>query len=209
MIEQFKDTEMRNSGVIYNSTLEQIKKLYQANPIQAGELAISAIELVLTGDISSDDMMVSLLLEPMRKINENNWKHYDTKVEGQRNKKIIEMKLDKIAEMTNQGISQREIGERLGMSQQNVSYRVNVIKKSYPELLQTVTNNFTKTTKNLTNTTNILQTSQKNSTKITNNFTNLQTLQKSEIGGFVDQDKNIDQVGGREEPILYTKDFVF
>ena len=205
MIEQFKDTEMRNSGVIYNSTLEQIKKLYQANPMQAGELAISAIELVLTGDISSDDMMVSLLLEPMRKINENNWKHYDTKVEGQRNKKIIEMKLDKIAEMTNQGISQREIGERLGMSQQNVSYRVNIIKKSYPELLQTVT----KTTKNLTNTTNILQTSQKSSTKITNNFTNLQTLQKSEIGGFVDQDKNIDQISGGEEPILYTKDFVF
>ena len=72
MIEVFKENEMRNSGVIYNSTFEQIKKLYEADPERAGELAISAIELVLTGDVSSDDMMIGLLLEPMRKINENN-----------------------------------------------------------------------------------------------------------------------------------------
>ena len=46
------------------------------------------------------------------------------------------MKLDKIAEMANQGFKQREIGERLGLSQQVVSYRIDTIKKNYPELLQ-------------------------------------------------------------------------
>ena len=135
MIEMFKENEIRNSGIIYSSTFEQIKKLYEADPEAAGELAIAAIELVLTGDISSDDMMVSLLLEPMRKINENNQVRYDNKVESSKNKKMIDMKLDKIAEMVNKGMRQREIGEALGLSQQNVSYRIGLIKSNYPDLL--------------------------------------------------------------------------
>lgn len=47
------------------------------------------------------------------------------------------MKLDKIAELAAFGLRQREIGERLGLSQQIISYRLNLIKKNYPELLQT------------------------------------------------------------------------
>ena len=136
MIEQFKDNEIRSSGLIFSSVLEQIKELHQYDPDQAGELAISAIELVLTGDISSDDVNVKIMLAPLRKINEVNVAKYETKIENKRQKKIVEMKLDKIAEMTNQGFKQREIGERLGLSQQVVSYRVDVIKKNYPELLQ-------------------------------------------------------------------------
>lgn len=135
MIEMFKENEMRNSGIVYNSTFEQIKQLYEADPERAGELAISAIELVLTGDISSDDMMVGLLLEPMRKINENNQVKYENKVESARVKKIHDMKLDKIAEMVNNGMKQRQIGESLGLSQQMVSYRISLIRSNYPDLL--------------------------------------------------------------------------
>ena len=80
-------------------------------------------------------MMVGLLLEPMRKINENNQVRYDNKVESSKNKKMIDMKLDKIAEMVNKGMRQREIGEALGLSQQNVSYRIGLIKSNYPDLL--------------------------------------------------------------------------
>jgi hypothetical protein len=36
------------------------------DPERAGELAISAIELTLTGQISSDDMMIELMLEPTK-----------------------------------------------------------------------------------------------------------------------------------------------
>ena len=79
--------------------------------------------------------MISLMLEPMRKINENNQAKYETKVEGAKAKKMTDMKLDKIAEMVNMGRKQREIGEALGMSQQTVSYRIGLIKTSYPELL--------------------------------------------------------------------------
>ena len=35
------------------------------------------------------------------------------------------------------GYTQKQIGEKLGMPQQNVSYRVGVIRTKYPELLQT------------------------------------------------------------------------
>ena len=67
MIEMFKENEIRVSGLIYNSVLEQIKELYQYDPEQAGELAIAAIELVLTGDISTDDVNIKLMLKPMQK----------------------------------------------------------------------------------------------------------------------------------------------
>ena len=184
MIEMFKENEIRNSGIVYSSTFEQIKKLYEADPEAAGELAIAAIELVLTGDISSDDMMVGLLLEPMRKINENNQVRYDNKVESSKNKKMIDMKLDKIAEMVNKGMRQREIGEALGLSQQNVSYRIGLIKSNYPDLLTGKTAKSSEEdaseakhfTKIQTNSTKI----QKNSTK----NTKIQTGTKNE--SFVD-----------------------
>ena len=137
MIEQFNDVEMRKSGIIYNSTLEQIKKLYAVNPEQAGELAISAIELTLTGQFSSDDMIIELMLEPARVVSQDNHEKYDQRVETARQKKITDQKLDQIADLMRQGFKQREIAERLKLTQQTVSYRWGVIKASYPELLQT------------------------------------------------------------------------
>lgn len=136
MIEMFNDVEVRNTGLIYSSTFEQIKKMYAVDPEKAGELAISAIELVLTGQISSDDIMVDMLLAPAKAINDNNVAKYESKVENSRQKKIREMKLAEIAEMYQKGFKQREIAERLHLSQQIVSYRIGVIKTTYPDLLQ-------------------------------------------------------------------------
>ena len=183
MIEMFKDNEIRSSGLIFSSVLEQIKELYQYDPDQAGELAISAIELVLTGDISSDDVNVKIMLAPLKKINEVNVAKYETKIENKRQKKIVEMKLDKIAEMANQGFKQREIGERLGLSQQVVSYRVDVIKKNYPELLQE-------------NSTKIQENSQKVCTKIQ---TNLQENKNTKKQNFV-------QICTKEENFVQNSD---
>jgi hypothetical protein len=165
MIEMFKDNEMRPSGLVFSSVLEQIKELHQYDPEQAGELAISAIELILTGDISSDDVNIKIMLAPLRKITEVNVTKYETKVENKRQKKIAEMKLDKIADLLAAGYKQREIGERLGISQQTASYRIDVIKKNYPELLQT-------------NDTKIQAISQKNKDTKTQNF--VQTCTKEE-----------------------------
>lgn len=137
MIENFKDMEMRKSGVVYSSTLEQIKKLYAVDPEKAGEFAISAIELVLCGGISSTDMMIELMLEPAKTMVERDKDKYDMKVQTAKEKKMYEQKLDRIAELHKQGLKQRDIGERLGLSQQIVSYRMSVIKTEYPELLAT------------------------------------------------------------------------
>lgn len=135
MIENFNEVPIRKSGIIYCSILEQIKKLYSVDPEQAGELAISAIELILTGQVSSNDMMIELLLEPTKAVNQSNKDKYEQKIEETRQKKIEEQKLDQIANMMQEGIKQKEIAERLGLTQQMVSYRWGVIKQNYPELL--------------------------------------------------------------------------
>jgi predicted XRE-type DNA-binding protein len=136
MIECFNDVEVRSSGVIMSSVFDQIKKMYAMDPEMAGELAISAIELVLTGQISSDDAMIDMLLAPAKVINDHNVQRYENRKEGSKNKKIKDMKLDEIAEMLQNGMKQKEIAERLHISQQTVSYRMGLIRTQYPELMQ-------------------------------------------------------------------------
>ena len=136
MIECFNDVEVRSSGVIMSSVFDQVKKMYAMDPDMAGELAISAIELVLTGQISSDDAMIDMLLAPAKVINDHNVQRYENRKEGSKNKKIKDMKLDEIAEMLKNGMKQKEIAERLHISQQTVSYRMGVIRTQYPELMQ-------------------------------------------------------------------------
>ena len=136
MIEQFKDFETRDSGIMYNSTLDQIKMLHAMDPDKAGELAISAIELLLCGDISSDDPMIRVMLMPTKVIRDRDKKKHDVKVESSKNKRIVELKLDIIAELHLKGLKQRQIGERLGLSQQTISNRIAIITTEFPYLLQ-------------------------------------------------------------------------
>ena len=163
MIECFNDVEVRSSGVIMSSVFDQVKKMYAMDPDMAGELAISAIELVLTGQISSDDAMIDMLLAPAKVINDHNVQRYENRKEGSKNKKIKDMKLDEIAEMLQNGMKQKEIAERLHISQQTVSYRMGLIRTQYPELMQ---QRGTETATLQTNS-NVYQN--------TNSFTNVQT----------------------------------
>ena len=137
MIEAFNDVPVRNSGVIYSSALHQIKKMYAVDPEMAGELAISAIEQILTGQISSTEPMIDMLLTPAQAINDSNVLKYEMKKESARAKKVKDMQLEEIADMVKRGVKQREIASQLKLSQQTVSYRLGLIKASYPELLQT------------------------------------------------------------------------
>lgn len=136
MIEKFNNVEIRGTGVVMSSMFEQIKKMHAVDPDLAGELAISAIELVLTGQISSDDAMIDMLLAPAKVITDNNVQRYEARKEGSKSKKIKDMKLDDIAELYKQGVKQKEIAERLHLTQQTVSYRIGLIKTSYAELLR-------------------------------------------------------------------------
>ena len=196
VIEMFNDVEVRNTGLIYSSTFEQIKKMYAVDPEKAGELAISAIELVLTGQISSDDIMVDMLLAPAKAINDNNVAKYESKVENSRQKKIREMKLAEIAEMYQKGFKQREIAERLHLSQQIVSYRIGVIKTTYPDLLQP---EVTQTAQTVYKNTNNLQTEYKKEEEIlqttyknTNDTKKQNSVQICEEEEFVKEDERIE-----------------
>lgn len=174
MIEMFNEVDVRGSGVIYASTFEQIKKMYAVDPEKAGELAISAIEMVLTGQISTDDYMIDMMLTTAKAVNENNVAKYESRVEGARQKKVRDLKLAEIADLLRAGWKQREIGEKLGMSQQNISYRIGVIRSSYPELLQP---EVTETAQTIYKESGILQTDLQ--TVQTNSQTILQTTYKN------------------------------
>lgn len=136
MIKKFKDLPVRKSAVIYQSALEQVKKMYAMDPVLGGELAISAIELVLMGEISSDNPMIEICLEQLKIIAQLDHENHDAKAENERSQKMINQKLDQIARMYLAGFSQSAIGKEIGVSQQTVSSRLNTIKKDYPELLQ-------------------------------------------------------------------------
>jgi hypothetical protein len=105
MIDLFNEVEIRKSGIIYNSLLEQIKRIHLMDPERAGELAISAIELVLTGQISSDDPMIDALLQPLMVIRDRDENEYELKKEAANNKKIADLKLQEIAELHMSGYS--------------------------------------------------------------------------------------------------------
>ena len=218
MIEMFNEVDVRGSGVIYASTFEQIKKMYAVDPEKAGELAISAIEMVLTGQISTDDYMIDMMLTTAKAVNENNVAKYESRVESARQKKVRDLKLAEIADLLRAGWKQREIGEKLGMSQQNVSYRIGVIRSSYPELLQPEgTETAYKQNQILQTDLQTVQTAQKDlqtrlydiDTNGTNNFTNNTNNTKNEVcenGVFV---KSFVKNGEEEEVAPKKPEFYF
>lgn len=136
MINKFNGNAPRDSGIIYRSVFEQIKMLYDEDPVQAGELAISAIEMVLTDEISSNDKFIKMILVPAQVVNDKNVVKRNEKIERVKEKKMIDNKLEQIAELLRQGHTQGQIGQLMGVSQQTISKRVSLIKSDYPELLQ-------------------------------------------------------------------------
>ena len=135
VINSFNEAYVRDSGIIYNSVFEQIKLLYASDPQLAGEVAISAIELVLTQQMSSDNPMIELLLVPTKVINDRNVDNYNKKLEAAKINKITSNHLDEIAKMSLSGMSQAQIGKALNISQQTVSSRLKTIRQEFPELL--------------------------------------------------------------------------
>lgn len=136
MIKCFRDNEPRKSGLVYRSVLEQIKKMHAVDPEKAGELAISAIELILTDEISSDDVFIDMLLTTTKAVNDDKVSKYEQKIETTKTKKMVENKLEEIAKLMRENYTQAQIGVMLGISQQAVSKRVKTIKSEFPQLLQ-------------------------------------------------------------------------
>lgn len=129
MIKEFKDNEMREFGNVYQSMLTQIKKRYAKDPVQAGELAISFIEYVLTGDISSDDDIIEGFVEGYKVTTQKAQNKYDAKVAATRDA------LKPIADMYNQGMTQADIARAVGLQPPAISKKLSTIRAQFPELL--------------------------------------------------------------------------
>ena len=136
MIEKFKENEARKSALIYLSNFEQVKELYEDDKEMAGELAISILEMALTGEISSNNKIIRLMLKNFEVSAESNKQKYEAKERNTKEKKAEKYNLYEIAEMLNEGKTQAEIADALGISRQTVNRRLNeMIRVNYPELL--------------------------------------------------------------------------
>ena len=137
MIEKFKENAVRETGVINKGMWEQVKMLYQQGNIEiAGELAISLMEIVLTGDYSSDDFLVEFAMKNHGIVVEKTRNNYEKKIKANRAKQIDKLELVKIAELIAKGYTQAAIAKALEESAATISYRVGVLRKDYPELLE-------------------------------------------------------------------------
>ena len=136
MIEKFKENEARKSALIYLSNFEQVKELYEDDKEMAGELAISILEMALTGEISSNNKIIKLMLKNFEVSAEKNKQKYEAKERNTKQENAEKYNLYEIAEMLNEGKTQAEIADTLGISRQTVNRRLNeMIRVNYPELL--------------------------------------------------------------------------
>ena len=136
MIEKFKENEARKSALVYLSNFEQVKELYEDDKEMAGELAISILEMALTGEISSDNKIIKLMLKNFEVSAEKNKQKYEARERNTKEAKAEKYNLYEIAEMLNEGKTQAEIADALGISRQTVNRRLNeMIRVNYPELL--------------------------------------------------------------------------
>ena len=133
MIKQFKDNEIRPTGIINRGMFEQVKMLYNDDAELGGELAVSLMEYVLTGDFSSDNFMIKFAMANHKEVVTRNQERYDAKKEAKQ--EAIENSLKEIADMVNAGMKQVDIARKLGLQPPNVSKKVAKIRKEFPWLL--------------------------------------------------------------------------
>lgn len=134
MIKEFKNTPYKqDTGVINKGMLEQIKLLHSQDPVAAGELAISLMEEILTGDHSSDHFMVSFSLANFKGVIENARVRREATIEARKSRE--EEDLRPIADMLNSGMKQADIAKKLNVAQSTISKKLAKIRKEFPFLL--------------------------------------------------------------------------
>ena len=67
-IKEFKNTPIKDSSIVFRTSFEKVRELYPEYPELAAELAMSVLELSLTGDFSSDKSLDFLI--------QKRWKSY-------------------------------------------------------------------------------------------------------------------------------------
>ena len=130
MIKEFKNNPIRKSGIVYGKMLEVAKRQYMRDPVKGGEYAISFLEAILTGDISSDDINIEDALEGYVDRIKKSKNLYDAKVAAS------EERFSRIVEMKKNGMTQAAIARELGVQPPAVSKMFTRIRTEFPHLLE-------------------------------------------------------------------------
>lgn len=136
MIADFKIEECRDSAVLYQTIYKQVARKYKRGKYEeAAELALAYMQVMLCGETTTDDEDIVDLIEPYLYSSHKAAERYERKLQRTKESKIDEMRLDEIAALMNKGKKSLVIAETLGIPRSTVSYRMNVIKDNYKELL--------------------------------------------------------------------------
>lgn len=137
MINMPSELDYLNTAVIGGDLVNQIICLYNEDPELAKEMAFAAIIYTITGakKIVSDNLIIKMSLLGSKTFIEKSTSKYIEKQGHIEEKEIKEKRLDEIAALLAQKISQAEISRRLGIAKSTMSDRCKIIKNKYPHLL--------------------------------------------------------------------------
>ena len=139
MINMPSELEYLNTAVIGGDLVNQIICLYNEDPELAKEMAFAAIIYTVTGakKIVSDNLIIKMSLLGSKTFIEKSTSKYIEKQGHIEAKEIKEKRLDEIAALLAQKVSQAEISRQLGIPKSTMSDRCKIIKNKYPHLLDT------------------------------------------------------------------------
>ena len=139
MITEFDFENCRESSILYKTAYKQVARKYQRGKYEeAAELAVAYFQVMLQGYTTTDDEDIEDLVEPYAAMSKKANERYSRKVEREKNKQIEDLQLHEIAQMLEDGESYGTISDSLGIAKSTVSYRVEVMRDKYPELLENV-----------------------------------------------------------------------
>lgn len=135
MIKFRDDIHFNNTGIAYLTMLDSAKDLYDKDPELAGEYALSVLELILSGEYSTDNYVIKAMLNPFQFMANKNINKLEARKEKQDNNRIEKMRLKEIADLYLEGMNQTDIAKKMNVSRQTVSNRIKIIQTDFPELL--------------------------------------------------------------------------
>ena len=139
MITEFDYESCRESSILYKTAYKQVARKYQRGKYEeAAELAVAYFQVMLQGYTTTDDEDIEDLVEPYAAMSKKANERYSRKVEREKNKQIEDLQLHEIAQMLEDGESYGTISDSLGIAKSTVSYRVEIMRDKYPELLENV-----------------------------------------------------------------------
>jgi len=127
----------QDSCIVYNSLYDQAMDYYDDGDYKEGmELLLSYIEIGLTGEaIHDNERAARTILRSYYPILQKNTERYNVAIQSKRDSRRDSQKLDDIARMIKEGVSQSEMAEKLNVTQGTISNRIKLIKKEYNFLL--------------------------------------------------------------------------